>query len=360
MNGYRPQGYRNRLIAERLLFFRFRHYHGIVIIAGAGIIGLSCAWRLAQRGLRVTVFDAGQAAREASWAGAGMLAPGGEILAESAFTEMALRSLRQFPDFVGELEEETKRSIDYRRSGAVEVALTDDEAETLTGRAARQEELGIHSEVCRHNGWPARFYPDDAVVDPRDVTRALLIACRARGVVIHECEPVVQVSTSGHAVHTTSDEYRDSGAVIAAGAWSSDLFPRLPRTSPVRGHLIGYRVAPGLLDPILRHGHTYLLQRRSGLLVAGSSTEHVGFDRSIDAGITEDIHRRAAGLLPALGPLQASERWNGFRPGIDAAGPAIGRIAGTSVWTAFGHYRNGILLAPETARAIAESVAAEG
>jgi glycine oxidase len=330
-----------------------------VIIAGAGIIGLSCAWRLAQRGLSVTIFDAHQAAREASWAGAGMLAPGGEIEADPASTERAVRSLRQFPDFVRELEEETRCSIDYRRCGTFEVALTGDETEALTRRAALQEKLGIHSEACQHNGWPARFYPEEAIVDPRDVTRALLTACRARGVAIHEHEPVLQVSTSGHEVRTTSREYRDSGAVIAAGAWSSDLFPGLPRTTPVRGHLIGYQLAPGLLDPILRHRDTYLLQRRSGLLIAGSSTEHAGFDRSIDSGIVEDIRRRAAGLFPALLPLRPAEQWNGLRPGIDAAGPAIGRIAGTSVWTAFGHYRSGILLAPETARLIAESVTAE-
>jgi glycine oxidase len=306
----------------------------------------------------VTIFDAREAAREASWAGAGMLATGEEIEADPALTEHALRSLREYPGFVRELEEETECSIDYRRSGAVEVALTDDEAEMLSRRAARQEALGIRSEACRHNGRPARFYADDAVVDPRDVTKALLAACRRRGVRIHEGEAVVRISTSGHGVRTTRGEYRDDGAVIAAGAWSSDLFPRLPRTSPVRGHLIGYRLAPGTLDPIIRQRETYLLQRRSGLLIAGSSIEHVGFNRSIDTGITEDIHRRAASLLPALAELRPDEQWNGLRPGIAAAGPVIGRIAGTAVWTAFGHYRHGILLAPETARLIAESVLA--
>jgi glycine oxidase len=144
--------------------------------------------------------------------------------------------------------------------------------------------------------------------------------------------------------------------VIAAGAWSSDLFPRLPRTFPVRGHLLGYQLTPGALDTILRHRNTYLVQRRSGFLVAGTSTEHVGFDRSIDENTVEDIHRRACDLLPALAAVRPDEQWIGFRPGIDASGPAVGRIAGTAVWTAFGHYRNGILLAPETARVIAESV----
>jgi glycine oxidase len=304
----------------------------------------------------VEIFDAHHAGCEASWAGAGMLAPGAEIDAPSEIAESALRSLGQFPDFVRELEEETKCSIDYRRCGALELALTDEEAGALTRRAALQAELGVHSEACTHNGQPARFYPDDAVVDPREVTGALLTSCRRRGVWIREGEPVVQVSASGRALRTTRGEYRDEGCVIAAGAWSSDLFPRLPRTFPVRGHLIGYHLAPGVLDPILRHRNTYLVQRRSGFLVAGTSTEHVGFDRLIDENIAGDIHRRAGGLLPALAARRPDEQWIGFRPGIDAAGPMIGRIAGTAVWTAFGHYRNGILLAPDTARAIAESV----
>jgi len=329
-----------------------------VLIAGAGIIGLTCAWRLAQRGVRVEIFDAQNAGCEASWAGAGMLAPGAEIDGPSEIAESALRSLGQFPDFVRELEEETKCAIDYRQCGALELARTDEEAEALTRRAALQAELGIHSEVSSYDGSPARFYPHDAVVDPREVTRALLAACRRRGVWIHEGEAVVQVSSSGRAVRTTRGEYQDDGCIIAAGAWSSDLFPRLPRTFPVRGHLIGYRLAPGVLDPILRHRSTYLVQRRSGFLIAGTSTEHVGFDRSIDESTVEDIHRRAGGLLPALMSMQPDEKWIGFRPGIKAEGPAIGRIEGTWTWTAFGHYRNGILLAPETARVIADSVLA--
>lgn len=331
-------------------------YYENVLIVGGGIIGLSCAWRLAQRGQSVTVFDAGAAGGEASWAGAGMLAPGGEIDAASPIAGLALRSLAAFPEFVRELEEETGCPIDYRRSGAMELAATDEEVQALGERATRRAGLGIPSEACRYNGFAARFYPEDAVVDPRQVTHALLAACRRRGVEIREHEPVEWISPDGAALRTAHREYRGAGVLIAAGAWSSGLLPGLPRTMPVRGHLIAYRLDPGVLDPILRHNYTYMLQRRSGVLVAGSSTEHVGFDRAIDEAIVADIHRRAGTLLPLLGSVNPSGSWNGFRPGIDADRPAIGRVAGTSVWTAFGHYRNGILLAPETARVIADSV----
>ena len=114
---------------------------------------------------------------------------------------------------------------------------------------------------------------------------------------------------------------------------------------PVRGHLVSFDLTPGTLGPILRRGSTYLLQRSSGLVIAGSSTEHVGFDRSLDPVVIADLRARAAELLPALAALRLAAAWTGFRPGIEADAPAIGRFRDTSIWMAFGHYRNGILLA---------------
>lgn len=328
-----------------------------MIIAGAGIIGLSCGWRLAQRGYRVTIFDARKVACEASWAGAGMLAPGGEVEAASPLATMALSSLAQYPDFVSELHEATGLSIDYQRCGAMELALTEEEAEALDARAAFQRGLGIPSEPATYNGSvSAMFFPNDQVVAPRDVTNALRIACLRAGVVIRENEAVTQVIPDGSGVRTTAGEYRDDGVIIAAGAWSSGILAKGPVTIPVRGHLISYAIGRKLLGHILRHNGTYLLQRRGGVVIAGSSTEHVGFDRDVDENIVQNIHHRASQLMPSLAALTPAERWNGFRPGVADGNPVIGRIEGTSIWTAFGHYRNGILLAPETARRITQMV----
>src|SRR5580658_6513299 len=112
-----------------------------MIVAGAGIIGLSCAWRLAQKGVKVRIFESRQASREASWAGAGMLAPGGELDEASELTRMALDSLRQYPDFVAELQELSGLSIDYQRCGAIELALTEEEAGALENRALHQTDI---------------------------------------------------------------------------------------------------------------------------------------------------------------------------------------------------------------------------
>jgi glycine oxidase len=319
-----------------------------VIIVGAGIIGLSCAWTLARAGRKVRVFDKGAAAREASWAGAGMLAPGGEFESDSELARMAMRSLALYPAFVDQLREATGVPIDFRRCGAVELG---EEAE-LARVAALRASIGIRSERCAQ-GW---FYPDDALVDPREVTAALLAACRGLGAVVHEHEAVLHVAADGRSVTTGLGRYEDEGVLIAAGAWSSALFEGLPASRPVRGHLIAYRMAPGFLPHIVRSGHTYVMQRSSGLVIVGSSTENAGFDRSLDETILADIRRRAEALVPALRSEEPIERWNGFRPGIAGSGPAIGRFEGTAVLTAFGHYRNGILLAPETARMVGELV----
>jgi glycine oxidase len=330
-----------------------------MIVAGAGIIGLSCAWRLARCKIPVTVFDAGEAGAEASWAGAGMLAPGGEMEEASPLAEMALSSLEMYPEFVETLREASGVPIDYQRCGAVELALNEHEAVELERRAARQSTIGIRSEPACHAGSvAARFYPDDALVNPRNVMAALRTACLRAGVSIHEHEPVVEIFADGSGVRTLRDSYSDDGVLIAAGAWSSALTAGLPlpaplpATTPVRGHLIAYQAETGMLGTILRHQNTYLLQRDSGSLIAGSSTERVGFDRTIDESVVRAIHARASRLMPQLAAMEPVERWNGFRPGIESGVPAVGRIEGTAIRTAFGHYRNGILLAPDTARRI--------
>ena len=329
-----------------------------MIVVGGGIIGLSCAWRLAQKGVPVRLFDARETGAEASWAGAGMLAPGGEFEKDSPATRMALESLALYPSFVAELEDVSGIAIDYQLCGALELALSPDEALSLDQRAARQQLIGIPSELVSYPGAvAARFFPEDALVNPREVTHALKTACLLAGVQIHEHEAVTSIGATGREVQTVRRTYEDEAVLIAAGAWTADLLPEAA-TRPVRGHLIAWHNQPVLLHSILRHGHTYLMQRSSGLIVAGSTTEEVGFNRKLDLAQVMDIRNRAVHLLPQLKDEEPSQAWLGFRPGISAGEPSVGRIVNTAIWTAFGHYRNGILLAPVTARRIADSVAA--
>jgi glycine oxidase len=328
-----------------------------VTIAGAGIIGLTSAWRLAQRGWSVRIFDHREAAGESSWAAAGMLAPGGEIDSNAALAKMALRSLALYPAFVRNLEEESGLSVEYRHCGAVEVAFDGEQNKALTEKAARQSAIGIASQPCRYRDWDARHYPADAIVDPLSINEALEAACRERGVIIHEHEPVAEILPNGSGVRTAVGDYPSDRVLISAGAWSSALLPGLPKVFPVRGHLVYFEMEPGLLQTIVRSGHTYVLQRESGGVVAGSSMEDAGFDRTVDSAIVEDIHKRAAKLIPQLADAKPIDSWNGLRPATDV-GPVIGRVGDTNVWTAYGHFRNGILLAPDTAQTIASEFGA--
>src|SRR5438093_5669067 len=194
-----------------------------VIVIGAGIIGSSIAWRLAQRGLSVALLDAGRVGGEASWAGAGMLAPGGEVTDRTQWSEFALHSLRLYPQFVAELQDETGCRIDYQRNGAVESAATESDWLALLERAEEQKALGIPSEPAGTGH--ALFYPEDAAVDPRDVTRALLSACRLRRVAVHEGLPVtgIQAELGTVAVETRTGRLTADVAVLAAGAWSGAI-----------------------------------------------------------------------------------------------------------------------------------------
>ena len=328
-----------------------------VIVVGAGIIGSSIAWKLARKGLRVVLIDARAMGGEASWASAGMLAPGGEFDRSGPWLDFALESSQMYPNYLSELTAESGCSIDFRQSGAVEIARSEAEWANLSARAARQRELGI-----RINPGPqthSLFYPDDALVDPRDVMRALRATCSHHGAELLEGSPVRRIDISGGMIFV--DDRAAKFAVLAAGAWSSSIpvfvegkaYP-IPRTWPVRGHLLGYRLRTGVLGPILRCGHIYVFQRSNGLIVAGSSTEDARFDRTINSAIAAEIRQRAEDLLPELKTVSEPEIWLGFRPGADE--PAIRRVPGTTLWLAYGHYRNGVLLAPATAELVTREI----
>lgn len=331
-----------------------------VAVVGGGVIGLSIAWSLAKQRLAVTVFDARRIGSEASWAGAGMLAPGGEVEAPGQWSAFALESLRLYPDFVDELQSESGVSIDYRRCGSIDVAVTEDQARALELRAAFQQGLGILSEAVPPSNLgavrapisAARFYPGDAVVNPRDLTAALRVCCERAGVQFLENTPV----------HAISAVEPAECVILAAGAWTSQIVVEcagekrtLPRSFPVRGHLISFDRAPHFSDSIIRCEHTYVFRRVAGAVIAGASTEEVGFDRTVDPQIAATLAADAARLVPALEGL-AYEAWNGFRPQSETGEPVIGRLPDSNVWLAYGHYRNGILLAPATAARIATDV----
>jgi glycine oxidase len=345
-----------------------------IAIAGGGIIGLSIGWRLAQRGFQVSVFDRGSMGGEASWAGAGMLAPGGEVDEPSELASLAVESRSLYGPFVRELEEASGFAIDFQECGAFDLAYSAAEREALENRATRQGEIGIKSNAIEASELLAkfpriraerlfggRFYPNDAIVNPRDVVLALCAACRKRGVALLQNCSVEEAFAENDriVVRTVKEQESYQALIIAAGAWSDAIragIAPLPTAVPIKGHLIGYQQPAQTCPAILRHGHTYLLQRASGLLIAGSSVERVGFNRLIEPAIVADLQARAALVLPHLSRETPAEIWTGFRPASDTL--HAGRWQSDSLYLAYGHYRNGILLAPVTARKLADEISA--
>ena len=294
------------------------------LIIGAGLIGASLAWRLGQRGYSVTLVDAGGFCGEASHAGAGMLSPEGERFPDAVWADRARQSLRLYPDFVAELERESRLSIDYTVCGAVE---------------------------------GDREFPDDAIVDPRDLGWALRRALEHHHVQLLEYRTISSIEVKADRVKAEALKAR--AAVIAAGAWSGQIpvnGQNLPATVPVKGYLLGYEGAPQL-GPIRRDGHTYILQRSNGYTIAGSTEQTIGFDRQIEPALVAELQARAGALWPPLAELAPVDVWSGLRPGTETGRIYTERWNEQPLWLAYGHYRNGILLAPWTANYLARQIA---
>lgn len=293
------------------------------LIVGAGLIGASLAWRLAQRGHVITLVDSDRFCGEASHAGAGMLSPDGERFPDALWAQRARQSLELYPGFVAELEGESGRAIDYLTCGAIE---------------------------------GDRTFPHEAIVDPRHLADALRRALGRYPVQILEYRAITTVEAMNGRI--TADGVEAEAAVIAAGAWSGNISVNgqlLPATVPVKGYLLGYRGAPKL-GPIRRDRHTYILQRSNGYTIAGSTEQTIGYSRGIDSDLVADLRERAGLLWPPLAALEPTDVWTGLRPSTASGRIYTERHGDGPVWLAYGHYRNGILLSPWTANHLANEL----
>jgi glycine oxidase len=346
------------------------------------LIGSSIARLLAQAGKRVAVVDKGQFGSEASAAGAGMLTPGGEFREGSDAARFAMESLAEYPEFVARLREESRIPIDFRVCGALELAYERDEWEGLLSRAELQRCFGMRVEpvdstrveqlapgVRGKELRGALHYPDDGVVNPADMLRALRVTLERAGVAIIENAPVTRIEADLDSLMVDMDGQvlHARFAVLSAGAWSS-LIPvvragvplHLPKAFPVRGHLAGYSLPAGSLGPIVRRGHHYVVQRVDGFTIAGSCEEHCEFNRGVNPEKIFEIQKAVTDFYAPLRGEQPIREWIGFRPGADREGPVIERVNGTGLWLAYGHYRNGILLTPATADRVADAILSAG
>jgi glycine oxidase len=348
------------------------------VIVGGGVVGLAIARALAHAHFgRIVLLERGALGSESSHAAGGMLAAQAECDAPDAFLELACASRSRYPSFAESLLEETGISIELERTGTLYLAFTDeDERETLhrydwqskaglaverlTGDEARAVEPCVSPAVLS-----ALRFPLDWQVENRRLIAALSTSAAMQGVhlltgtsvesLLVEREEVKGVETSRGRIHSRV-------VIVASGAWASSLLKQSAGSTsihvePVRGQMLCFDAKPRMARHVIYSPRGYIVPRLDGRVLAGSTTEHAGFDKRVTAAGMHTILTNALQIAPALGNLPLVDAWAGLRPRALDDLPVLGASSQTrGLFYAVGHYRNGILLAPITAELVAREV----
>ncbi|MBK8294122.1 MAG: glycine oxidase ThiO [Solirubrobacterales bacterium] len=349
------------------------------IVAGAGVIGLAIAWELNSQGASVLVVDRDRPGAGTTSVAAGMLAPTGELdFGEPALLEMNTISAGMYPEFVASVERVCGGMLGYQRVGGLHVALDRDEAaelrrvhdlqiesglraDWLGPGAARELEQGVSPTLTG-----AVLIEDDGAIDPRVLTAGLLEALEKESVEVRVGTEVTAVRHRHGQVDAVEfkngDRINTRAFVAAVGAESgrAEWIPdeARPPVRPVKGQIIELKGNPAepICQRILASERVYLVPRRDGRLIVGATVEERGFDSEVTAGGLHELLREAYRLLPDVSELAFLNAVAGLRPGTPDNLPVVGPTSIDGFFLATGHYRNGILLAPITARAIADVV----
>ena len=345
-----------------------------IVIAGGGVIGSAIAWRAAQSGAAVTVVDP-DPGRATSWAAAGMLAPVTEAhYGEEPLLALNLASAQLWPTFAEELAEAAGVDPGYRRCGTLTVARDLDDQAALAELLAFQQRLGLSvskltaSEIRAaepslsprvRGGLSA---PDDHQVDNRALVTALLAAGKRAGVVFDRRTVAgVEVDAGGvSGVRLDDGTMLAAEAVVLAAGTATASIAGVPDgvvapLRPVKGQLLHLRTSPEAAPAtgVIRGLEVYLVSRGDGRVVVGATMEERGNDTTVTAGAVLDLLRAAWELVPGIFEMELVEATAGLRPATPDNAPVLGPTEVPGLHLATGHFRNGILLAPITAAAVA-------
>ncbi|MEG5135525.1 MULTISPECIES: glycine oxidase ThiO [unclassified Microcoleus] len=336
-----------------------------ILIIGGGIIGLSLAVELKLRGASVAVLTA-DSKQPTARAAAGMLAPQAERIPPSPMLDLCLQSRSLYAAWVERLEEITGLKTGYWRSGILAPVCQNQPQEQphllnlnshwLDRDAIRQQQLGLGEEVI--GGW---WYPDDAQVDNRALFRTLQAATKELQIEIIQgnAGEIIRQGNQVFGIETTAGKLQADHYVLATGAWSDQLLnvPVFPR----KGQMLSVCVPEdcGVMQPlqtVLFGTGIYIVPRQDGRIIIGATSENVDFTPGNTAAGIQSLLAGAMQLYPELQNYPILEFWWGFRPATTDELPILGASAWENLTLATGHYRNGILLAPVTAKLLADSI----
>ena len=342
-----------------------------ITIAGAGVIGCAIAHELAARGARVRVLDSRGPGGGATRASAGILAPYIEGH-DPAMLALGVRSLHDYDDFIRRVTSDARQDVEYERKGTLEIAMSLDEAMALRRRArtltgsrvdhtlldagdVRRVEPAVTAEAVAGLHVQTHGY-----VAAGELTRALVSAAMRHGAAF-DIGTVASVEGGAVARVRTTDAVIDSDVVIiAAGSWSTSVqgVAATPDTvRPIRGQLLQLRLPGRCAERVIWGSDCYLVARQDGTVLAGATVEDVGFDERATSSGVQQLLASAFSLMPALRGAVFEEVRVGLRPKTGDELPAVGASSTMPhVFYATGHYRNGVLLAPLTARLVADLV----
>jgi glycine oxidase len=340
-----------------------------ILIIGGGVIGLSLAWRLAQRGQRVQVIDRGEPGREASWAGAGIIPAAVQRPDQHPYERLRGLACGLHERWAAELCELTGIDNGFRQCGAIHIARTPGEAAALAAWADHEREQGIVVEMltCSQlldlepglalpRPLAAALLPGEAQLrNPRHL-QALRRACEISGVTISCGIEVFGATTQGDcltSLETSSGSLRASRFCFTAGAWTGAILQRLGVLAgilPIRGQMVLFRGERPPIRRIINEGSRYLVPRDDGYVLAGSTEEEVGFDKSTTDEAIADLTNFARQLVPALVDATIERTWAGLRPGSFDGLPYLGPLPRLkNAYVAAGHFRSGIYMSTATA-----------
>jgi len=333
------------------------------LIVGAGIIGMLTARELSDAGLDVTLIDQGKGGMESSWAGGGILSPLYPWRYSDAVNRLASWSQQHYPALAQSLLDETGIDPELLDSGLLVLEPDDPSAATRWA-----EQFGMHLETVDEHAChgiepglgrsrPALWLPDIGQIRNPRLVKALRASLEQRGIPVVENCRMTGLREAGDSVEgiETPTAFMPAGhVVIASGAWSGELVRvsglELP-IEPVRGQMILFRGTPGMVQRIVLSEGRYVIPRRDGRVLTGSTLERVGFDKATTSEAFTSLKDSAVKLIPSLAECTIEHQWSGLRPGSPDGVPFIGRHPTLrNLFVNAGHYRNGVVLGPASAR----------